>query len=129
MPAYAGFKDLRDYIDKRCAARQMSLNEIATDLKWPRAYIYSIYYNDSRPVDKRDSKSYRGHRPSRPRADALARYFGDPPRLVRVLSGLEAAPSLIEERDVAEIVDMVTPLSSHQRRKLIEFINFLRSKK
>lgn len=115
MPAYAGFKSLLDYIEQRCTRDGISRSALAESLGWPRNYMTALFKGV--------------HRPSRPRADKLARHFGDEPRLARILAGLEAPPSVIEDRKVAEIVDLVMPLTEAKRDEAIKYLRYLRDRK
>ena len=115
MPAYAGFRDLLDYIEQRCAREGISRSALAENLGWPRNYMTALFR--------------RVHKPTRPRADKLARDFGDEPRLVRILAGLEAPPSIIEDKRVAEIVDLVMPLSDAKRSEAINYLRYLRDRR
>jgi plasmid maintenance system antidote protein VapI len=115
MPAYSGFKNLVDYIEQRCARDGIARSALAEQFGWPRNYMTALFKGV--------------HRPSRPRADKLAKHFGDETRLVRILAGLEAAPSLIEDKRVAEIVDLVTPLPDAKRVEAINYLKYLRDRK
>lgn len=115
MPTYAGFRDLLDYLERRCAREGLSHSALAENLGWPRNYMTALFA--------------RKHKPSRARADKIAKYFGDEPRLVRILCGLEAAPSVPEDKQVAEIVDLVMPLSDAKRVEAITYLRYLRDRR
>jgi hypothetical protein len=115
MAEYAGFKSLVNYIDERCAREGISRSALAERLKWPRNYMHGIYNGLFRP--------------SRPRADKLARFFGDETRLVRILCELEAAPSDVRDKATAEVVDLFSALTAERREEAIHYLKFLRDKK
>lgn len=111
MAAYAEFGSLREYIDHRCARERMTRSALADALGWPRNYIYGIYYGTFRP--------------SRPRADAIARHFGDDAHMVRILSDLESPPPNLEDRHLREIYDLAASLGAQGRREAISYLRYL----
>ncbi len=115
MAAYAGFKNLVNYIDERCARDGITRSALAEKLKWPRNYMHGIYHGKFRP--------------SRLRADKLARFFGDETRLVRILVELEAPPSDVKDRLTAEVVDLFSALPDERRAEAINYLKYLRDRK
>lgn len=110
MPAYAGFESLGDYLTRRCADRRLSYNELSDQLGFTHTYIASI--------------ASAAFSPSRARADAIARFFGDPPRLVRILAGLELPPTE-EDEIVSAIREVAAGLTPSKKRELLRYANYL----
>ncbi len=115
MAAYAGFHNLANYLDERCARDGLTRSALAESLKWPRNYVHGIYNGLFRP--------------SRLRAQKLARYFGDEDRLVLILCDLEAAPSDVKDKATAEVVDLFSALSVEARAEAIHYLKYLRDRK
>ena len=110
MPSYAGFKDLRDYLEQRAVTKQVSFNELSSALGFTHTYIAGIATG--------------AFSPSRSRADAIAKYFGDPPRVIRVLAGLELPPT-DEDETVSAIREIAVSLPASSRRELLRYARFL----
>jgi len=111
---YAGFKSLADYLTRRSKDKDISLAALSEALGFTHSYIHGL-----------TSESFT---PSRTRADQIAKYFGDDPRTIRVLAGLESPP-----RDSSPLLDELTEimaaLSAAKRKQLVEYARFLRSGK
>jgi transcriptional regulator with XRE-family HTH domain len=112
MAEYAGFKGLANYIEERCAREGITRSALAERLKWPRNYMHGIYNGLFRP--------------SRLRAQKLARHFGDEDRLVLILCDLESAPSVVKDKIVAEVVDLYAALSAEQQAEARRYLKYLR---
>jgi hypothetical protein len=113
VPAYAGFSSLRDYLEKRCAQHQLSFNSLSEELGFTHSYIYVV-------AEER-------YRPSRRRADAIAKYFGDNPRIVRILAGLELPP-VDEDATLSAIREVAASLAPADRRELLRYALYLKEK-
>lgn len=113
MPAYAGFASLEDYLIKRCREHGISFRELSESIGATYSYVQGVAAGSFAPSLKR--------------LDAIAAYFGDAPRLPRILAGLETLP-LDEDRDVTEIKDIIANLPARGRRELIEFARFVKQK-
>lgn len=111
MPPYAGFKSIGDYIEARRLAQRppLSRNALARELDWPLNYIHEIYHG--------------AFLPSKPRAEKLARYFGDDPHLVRVLAGVESPPK--DDPDVMAAADLFAALDKADRKLALRMLRAL----
>lgn len=114
MPSYGGFRDLPDYILKRSKQSGKSLRELSEEMRFSHSYLNNIVTGKITNPKKKS-------------LDIMARHFGDSPRLVRVLGGVETP--IIEDgqdRVSASILDVAMSLSAMGRQKLLEFANFLK---
>ncbi len=111
MPAYAGYNSLGDYLERRCGERGLSFNQMSGQMGWTHSYLAGLAKGDFNP--------------SRQRADTIAKFFGDNPRLVRILAGLEIPPTE-DDRDVAAIRDVAASLSDSNRRELLRYAKYLK---
>ncbi len=111
MTAFAGFRDLKHYLDDRLARDEITQNALSEALKLRRNYINSIYHGVFKP--------------SRRRCDQIARYFGDDSHILRVLVGLESPPPDLSDKLLREIYDLAASLSPEKRRQAIKFLNDL----
>ncbi len=111
MPAYAGFKNLRDYLDQRLARHKTNQNAMSEAMGWRRNYLNSIYHGLFEP--------------SRKRCDQISKYFGDDPHILRILVGHESPPVDLSNRQVREIYDLAHSLTPAQRREAIRFLKSL----
>lgn len=115
MSSYAGYSDLGDYITRRCASQRppISFNELSLALKKSHGYIHALATGLYQP-------SIKG-------ADAIADYFGDNRKIVRILAGLEMPPT-DEDKLTGEIKELAANLPQAGRRELLEFASFLAQK-
>ena len=115
MAPYAGFKSLKDYIDQRCQREHINFSTLAEAMGWQRSYVHGL--------------RHARFGPSRTRAGQLAQYFGDDPRVVRILAGLELPPPESPTDPVLlEIQHNATSLPSSGRVELAEYSRFLQGK-
>ncbi len=113
MAAYAGFASLADYLTQRCRSAGITPNSLAVRLSYPRNYIHALILGRFLP--------------SRTRAEAIARFFGDAPEIVFVLAGLQSAPAPAD-RAVQEIADLARTLPRKGKREALEFLRWLAEK-
>jgi hypothetical protein len=113
MTAFAGFKSLGDYIETRCRENGLSERGLTEALGKAHAYVHSI------------KQGY--YKPSRKAADTIAAYFGDSPRIVRILAGLEEPPD-DDAPLVAGIKEIATSLPKAGVEELLQFAKFLQGK-
>ena len=111
MAAFAGFRDLDDYLSTRCRERDLSFNSLSETLGWNHSYIHGIANGLFLP--------------SAARCDAIATHFGDNPRIVRILAGIELPPT---EGDplTTEIKEFAASLSPRARRELLKYAHYLK---
>jgi transcriptional regulator with XRE-family HTH domain len=107
---YAGFANLRAYLDDRLSKKRILQTDLADSLSMRRSYISGIYQGDFVP--------------SIERCDAIARFFGDDTHLVRVLAGREA-PTIVSSPQMLTIFELASGLTNAQRDQVIEFIKAL----
>ncbi len=111
MTAYAGFRDLQDYLDKRLARDEITQNALSEALKLRRNYIHGIYH---------------GHfKPSIRRCDQISRHFGDDPHILRILVGHESPPPDLSDRQMREIYDLAASLPAERRRQAVKLLRDL----
>lgn len=114
MTAFAGFRDLNDYLSTRCREHNLSFNALSADeLGWNHSYIHGIATGLFLP--------------SAARCDIIANYFGDNPRIVRVLAGIELPPT-DGDPIIVELKEFAASLTTGQRRELLKFAHYLKSK-
>lgn len=113
MPAFAGFKDLGDYLEKRCKDRDLSFEALSTELKFNHSYIHGIATGRFEPSKKR--------------ADAIAAYFGDSPKTVRIIAGIELPPTG-DDKFFTEIKESLAVLPDKGKQELIEYARYLLGK-
>jgi hypothetical protein len=111
MPAYARFKNLRDYLDQRLARDHTNQNAVSEAFGWRRNYLNSVYHGLFVP--------------SRQRCDQLAKHFGDDPHILRILAGHESPPVDLSDRQVREIYDLARSLTPEHRREAIKLLKRL----
>ncbi len=109
---YAGFKNLADYLARRSHDKDISLASLSRELGFTHSYIHGL-----------TSGSFT---PSRTRADIIAKYFGDEPRVVRVLAGLETPPRKSTPAG-DELIEIMSALPAAKKKQLVEYARFLRS--
>jgi transcriptional regulator with XRE-family HTH domain len=97
MAPYAGLRNLTAYLDARCAREGLTRLELAKRLHWPQSYLDGVYEGQFRP--------------SRPRAEKLACFFGDQPLMVLALCDLEADPA------IAEVISLYTALPEARKEE------------
>jgi hypothetical protein len=114
MPAYADFKDLADYLAQRCAREKIRPSALSKKLGWPANYIHFVQAGKFSP--------------SRTRADAIAKFFGDEPRLVRVLAGLETASDSPKGKTLQAIHDVAEKLKPAARLEALHYLSYLLDK-
>lgn len=112
MPAYAGFADLADYLTQRCQRDGVNHSQLSQAIGAQPNYIHLIIQGKFSP--------------SRPRADKIAKHFGDEPHLVRVLAGLESPPPAAD-KNIREIADLAAALDKPGRLKAIDYLKYLLS--
>ena len=108
MPAYAGFKNLRDYLERRFAQNETNQNAFSNAMGWRRNYINGVMHGQFSPSLKR--------------CDQIADFFSDDPHLVRVLAGLESLPPDTSDRLLREIYDIAKSLDNAKRKKAIKLL-------
>jgi hypothetical protein len=111
MPAYAGFADLADYIAQRCAREKIRPSALSRKLGWAANYIHFLQVGKFSP--------------SRDRADAIANFFGDEPRVVRTLAGLESQPSSPKNKTIQAIHDVAAKLKPAAQLEALHYLNYL----
>lgn len=65
------------------------------------------------------------YKPSAKACDAIAAYFGDNPRTVRILAGIELPPT-DEDKTVFEIKEIAASLSLKGKRELLRYAHYLK---
>lgn len=115
MPPYAGFAHLAAYLNERCRRDNISHSALSEALNFPRNYIHTIAHGQFSP--------------SRTRADAIAKHFGDDPHVVRILAGLESPPPDPTNRQLREIADLAASLDPAGRAAAIDYLKYLLSKR
>lgn len=115
MTQYAGFKDLCDYLDQRCARDKISQNALSERIGFRRNYIHCAYKGQFKP--------------SRQAVDKLADVFGDDPYILRVLVGLETPPPALTDKMLRQINSLAASLDVEGRRKAIEYLHLLAGQK
>jgi len=113
MTAYAGFANLQDYLVKRCRERGVSFNALSEAIDTTHSYVHGIANGVFSP--------------SRKRLDAIAQYFDDNPKILRILANLELPPTE-DEGLVGQIKEVAVSLSQSSRRDLLKYAQFLKSK-
>lgn len=113
MSSFAGFRNLEDYIETRCREKKISMRQAGEALGRGHAYLSAIAKGR--------------YTPSPAAADEVAEFFGDNPRIVRILAGLELPPT-DEDKIVFEIREIAASLSRRAKTELLEYANFLKSK-
>lgn len=111
MPAYAGFKSIRDYLDSRFARDSTNQNAVSVALKLRRNYLNSIYHGHFTPSIKR--------------CDQIAAHFGDDPHIVRVLVGRESPPPDLNDKVLRAIYDLSKSLPPAKRKQALKLLRQL----
>lgn len=101
MAAFAGFKDLADYITRRCKQRQISFRELSLATGNTHSYVRAIVNGDFGPSPER--------------LDKISAHFEDPPRIARILAGFELPPAE-EDKIISEIKEIAGGLSDKNRK-------------
>jgi len=112
MTSYAGFKDMGDYLTTRCRERDLSFQALSEAIGATHAYIHSITTGQFGVSPKR--------------ADAIADFFGDSRKVVRILAGIET-PAADEDKDISAIKELAATLTLRSRRELIRYAQYLKS--
>jgi transcriptional regulator with XRE-family HTH domain len=115
MKGYAGFRGLSEYIERRLSETGHSKNSLSEALGWTHSYIAAVTTGSFVP--------------SRKRADAIAKFFGDDPRIIRVLAGLEMPPPDLEnDPGTVTLLSAYNSLPVDGKRELEQYAQFLRTK-
>lgn len=109
--SYAGFRDFKDYLDQRLARQRLTRAALAEALNYPKSYIHGLYHGDFGA--------------STDRINEIAQYFGDDPRILRVLLGIEPAPRDLDDKALQEILDTALSLPQTKREELLKFARYL----
>ena len=109
--SYAGFRDFQDYLDQRLARERMNRAALAEALNFPKSYIHGLYHGEFGA--------------STDRINTIAEYFGDDPRILRVLLGVEPPPRALDDKALQEILDTALSLSQTKREELLKFARYL----
>jgi cyanate lyase len=112
MTSYAGFKDMGDYLTTRCRERDLSFQALSEAIGATHAYIHSITTGQFGVSPKR--------------ADAIADFFGDSRKVIRILAGIET-PSVEEDKDLSGLKEIAATLTLRSRRELIRYAQYLKS--
>lgn len=111
MPAYAGFKDFKDYLDQRLARERTNRAALAEAMGWPKSYVHGLYHGQFGA--------------STDRVNDLAKYFGDDPRILRVLLGIEPSPKFAHDKALQEIYDLALGLNPGNRQEAVKYLRYL----
>lgn len=104
------FRSTNEYLTRRCAERHLSFRALSLKLGFGHAYIAALAKG--------------AFVPSRERADKIARFFHDDPRVLRVLTGLELPP----EHAPDELASALRALPKPALAELRAFLEYLRYK-
>jgi len=113
MTAFAGFRDLSDYLESRMRVDNLSERALTDALGKGHTYIHMIKKGKFKP--------------SKEACDEIADFFNDDHQLVRVLAGLEDPPKE-DDQDMAAIRTVYQALPKGGRKELLEYAQFLRDK-
>lgn len=110
MPSFAGFKDLNDYLTKRCREKGLAFHGLSEELGFSHSYIHGIAHDNFEPSKKR--------------IDKIAKFFDDNPKVVRIIAGLELPPT-DEDKEVVELKELIGALPTAGKKELLEYAHFL----
>jgi len=113
MTAYAGFSSLADYIDRRRLAQSPPLSRAGLSKRIGFRPNYISLVCTGRFL------------PSRRGAEKIAAAFGDDPRIIKILAGLEEIEATPKESLLRQINSLARSLSESNRRKAIELLKLI----
>lgn len=111
MASFAGFRDGKDYLTRRCRDRGISMTALSEAIGASHGYAHAVA---NKVFDI-----------SRDMADAIANYFGDNPKIVRILFDLELPPTE-EDQDISEIKEIGVSLNKKGRKELLKYAHYLK---
>jgi hypothetical protein len=111
MPPYGGFDSLSDYLVQRCRENGLSYQAASLEIGATTSYVHDLIKGRIGPSSKR--------------CEALAKLFGDPPRLVKILAGVETAPVELD-KTISAILDVAQTLTTHNKSELLRYARFLK---
>ena len=113
MPPYAGFSSLTDYIDLRRLAQAPPLSRagLSKRIGFRQNYISLVCAGRFLP--------------SRRAAEKIAAAFGDDPRIIKILAGLEEIEAIPKDSLLRQINSLARSLSESNRRKAIELLKLI----
>jgi len=109
---FAGFESLGDYLEQRCRERGVSFQALSEEIKSGHGYIHAIATGRFSPAPKR--------------LDAIADFFGDNRRILRILVGIELPPTE-NDKILTEVQEVAVGLSLKNRRELLRYAQYLRT--
>ena len=113
MTAYAGFESLADYLERRRLAQSPPLSraELSRRIGFRQNYISLVIAGKFLP--------------SRHAAEKIAAVFGDEPRIIKILCGLETEELKPKESLLRQINSLAQSLTESSRRKAVEYLQLL----
>lgn len=113
MAAFAGYRNLPDYIETNCRRRELSERSLAEALDRSHSWLNAIKKGRYKLSPKA--------------ADELAAFFGDNPKIVRVLADIDPIP----EQDppiVISIKEIAASLPRQGQKEYLDYGRYLRQK-
>ena len=115
MPSYAGYRNVRHFLDEQFRLTDTNQNTLAEAYNWRRSYVGGIYHGRFLPSPKR--------------CDLISSFFNVNPNILRVLVGHASPPPDLSDKLIREIHDLASSLSMEQRRDLVKHIHAVKTKR